>query len=484
MFRRSFLVFLAIFVLGASSFAFVRVGATAASMSLTCTSTSNTTSNATTTTTSGTASELCLPQITGQSFQIAYDGGKYAWVAVGIGFFGGYPGGAGLFRIDLSTVLDSPSTSVTDFGQPFPFSSPNYMIGNLAGGPFGVVVENGTVYSSAEYNGGNAIAITNPATNRSTVYYFKTGSGGYFMPLSTDGVHIYTTGNQSIEEFDPTSSNFSRYTTISVSPCFPVTVDPHGQWLWTTCGGPGHGLAVVNNNGSRLHVFDYPNTGSFSYVDSANNVWFTVNGDGYGCVSGNGTLCANPPGHSLVECQNPCSGNATFVTYPTGYGADGPYGTVYDASRNGMWIADYWNFNILFFNMTSRSFVPSMAIQVDKKPYMGFVDSTGVVWNLALGSADLVRIPPASTPATSLTTSTVTYTTPVERPSTSSSLTNHDQTSLTSPSALTNLGCAPTCASAHSGGADYILPVSVAVAMSAAAAAGWALARKRKNDPG
>jgi len=88
--------------------------------------------------------------------------------------------------------------------------------------------------------------------------------------------------------------------------------------------------------------------------------------------------------------------------------SDGPYGLTFDSTRNGFWLQGYANNKVRFFDLASLTIDSTKDVNTSKKPFQGFADSGKNVWNMALGSNELIRV--AAPASTTTTTSTITST--------------------------------------------------------------------------
>ena len=325
--------------------------------------------------------------VAAENFTISYD------ASTNLGWISGKSANA-LYKVNMATVLAQGAAAVTAYPSIFPFSSGGGGVGNYVSGPLGNVVQGGLVWTTAGYNSGDALASLNPSTSAVGVYYYPSGTTN-FADISTDGLKLYMGEFQKIVAFDPIGSSFSS---INTAPCTPNFVFPDGTLLRFTCD---LGFGYVNKDGTNLYIFPTGSQSRYMAKDGSGNIWFTSNF-----------------AHTLSKCPAPCNSSSSITTYATGIGGDGPFGLV--TTPTGNWLSGYADKKVRFFSFGTNAIDPTKDITTTKRPYNGFTDSLGNVWQLALGSAELIML---SAIPTTTTTTVVTTTSGTETITTTSTIT-------------------------------------------------------------
>lgn len=325
--------------------------------------------------------------VAAENFAISYD------ASTNLGWISGKSANT-LYKVNMATVLAQGAAAVAAYPSIFPFSSGGGGVGNYVSGPLGNVVQGGLVWTTATYNSGDAVASLNPSTSAVSVYYYPSGTTN-FADVSTDGSKLYMGEFQKIVAFDPATSSFSS---ISTAPCTPNFVFPDGTLLRFTCD---LGFGYVNKDGTGLYIFPTGSQSRYIAKDDSGNIWFTSNF-----------------AHTLSKCPAPCNSSSSITTYATGISGDGPFGIV--TTPTGNWLSGYADKKVRFFSFGTNAIDPTKDVTTTKRPYNGFADSLGNVWQLALGSAELVML---SAIPTTTTTTVVTTTSGTETITTTSTIT-------------------------------------------------------------
>ena len=307
-----------------------------------------------------------LSQISAQTQWITPDNSlSVAWISAGVGT-------SSLYEVNMATVQASPGSAVEKTVSPV-FTNPGNGCGNPADGAAASVVLGGDLYVTGWFNN-NCIGVAQVSESTGAVLNQWTYTNGFVSPtdargIATDGTYLYVCTQFAILKLT-TSGTFSVVHSIS-GDCYDLILS--GSTVYFTENG--HGAGQVNTDG----------TGFSEYSCSCTNGAFLV-------LQGGSLYVTDNQDHTLMQFT---SGTLTH-TYATGMASDGPYGLVYDSGNNGFWLSGYANNNIRFFALSNSSFVAAKDVSTTKKPFMPFVDGANAVWNMALGSTDLIKIVQAS----------------------------------------------------------------------------------------
>lgn len=319
--------------------------------------------------------------VSGQAQWITYDSANnLAWISVGVSQ-------NNLYKVNLATVLTQGASAVTGYQSIFGNAACTGF-GSLAQGVTETTVLGGNLYATY-WCGSNAIGVAQIRESDGAVLNTWTYSGPTdAQGLVTDGTKLYVCAQGKILSLT-TSGTYSLLNTITGDCVNLILV---GSTLWFSEGSSG--IGKINTDGSGFSEVGCGGCSTAYFLGSeGSNIWFT-----------------DSAAHNLVKYDG-----STFTSYPTGMTSTGPYGLTFDSTRNGFWLQGYANNKIRFFSLASAAIDATKDIITSKKPFQGFADSLNNVWNMALGSNELVHIAaPISTTTTTVTitsgTSTITTT--------------------------------------------------------------------------